>query len=207
MKKRSILMMLLIISMLAFFIVGCSSESDKAGSGSSSSTTKTETKDNSTDTSNKTTANNTSNGSDSNENSNVYVAPVNEEEERLKGQLTGVWEVSTPLEDGNVSFVDVKIDNVNGFTLTTGTGTPEGAGSFYNRVGSYRLEGDHIFFMATTGGESQVLRSNDYNLRADPGVFEYTFSENPELTQLVLTPVNENAILLTGEGQLVLSKV
>lgn len=206
MKKITIISILLIMCLLVITVSGCTDGSDSAG-GSKDSSDKSQAIE-SADSSNTDSKNNGSSSSTTEANeSNVYVPPVNEEEEKLKGNLTGIWEVTTPLADGSVSYVDIKIDNVNGFTLTTGTGDANGTGTFYNRVGSYRFEGDHIFFMATTGGESSQVRTNDYSLRADPGVFEYTFSENEELTQLTLTPVNENAILLTGEGTLVLTKV
>lgn len=204
MKKINMLSILAVFGILALILSGCSTGEESAGGSKNTSNQTIEATD--TNSSSSDADKNSSNGSTSStDKSNVYQpAPIPEETQQLMNNLTGTWESATPLEDGSVSIVRVKIDNVSGFTFTTGTQMPDGNGTFYSRVGSYQLAGNDITFSATTGGESND--GSSYKLRQDPGVFKYSLSENPELTQLVLTPINEKATLLTGEGAITLAK-
>ncbi len=205
MKKFINILALLIV--LSICVVGCASDSNSAGGSSdnkdSNQAAQTEEKKDNGTSSDK----NSSNSSDSAQTNKTTGLQNNipEETQNFMNNITGTWESSTPLADGNASIIRVKIDNVSGFTFTTGTQTPDGTGSFYSRVGSYEIDGDKITFSATTGGESND--GSSYNLKQDFGVFTYTITENPELTQIVLTPTNDRAVYLTGQAPVTLNKV
>lgn len=202
MKRFGGVVALLIISLLFIFMTGCTGN-DNSASGSKK-------KNSSSANSEKTAA-----VSEEKEKKDEEAADspakfsaqdnVSEEQKNTMVNLTGNWESLTPLSDGNTSVVRAKIDNVSGFTLTTGVQNPDGKGSFYSRVGSYSVEGNQIVFSATTGGQSDD--GSSYSLKTDPGVFKYTFTENPELTQITLTPTNDGAKQLTGEGTITLNKI
>lgn len=203
-KLKSILCIFALLTIFPLIIVGCSSGSDSAGSSSSKNKNSTETADTTGSTTDSSSGNSGSGSDSSSDRGNVYKQETPADVQEIMNNLTGSWQQSTPLADGSVSVVRVKIDNVSGFTITTGTQYPDGNGDFYSRVGSYQIDGDTITFSATTGGPS--TDGSSYQLRQDPGVFKYKMQENAELTQLVLTPDNEKAVLLTGEGPVTLTK-
>ncbi len=203
-----------LLILLTFLMVGCSTGKDTAGGGSGKSGDEaiesTESKDSSKSgdvkAQDSVAANPNSDGKTPVVKTYDQLQQENNPPELREqmDKLAGTWESATPIENGNASVVRVKMDNSRGFTITTGTQGPDGKGNFYSRVGSYEIENGTITFSATTGGESNDGTS--YNLRQDLGVFQYTYSLNPENTQLTLTPSNDKAKLLTGEGAVVLSK-
>lgn len=208
MKRFGSVIALLLIISLSIILTGCTKE---LGNSESDSKKKSST-DNSTAivaSDDKETKSDEDNSSANTNNGNAVTEfhlgdNISSEEKTTMANLTGNWEALIPNDNGTTAVIRAKIDNVSGFTLTTGIQNPDGNGTFYSRVGSYSVKGDQITFSATTGGESND--GSSYQLRQDPGVFKYTYTENPEQTQLVLTPVNDNATNLTGPGQVVLNK-
>ncbi len=204
MKKLSGVVLLVIAALMFCFVTGCTQEtsSDKT-SGSKNKTQQTETAQ-AVDDAQASSADTQQTSGDTASSGGSRLDDFTEEEQKIMGDLTGTWEQRTPGADGSTNIVRAKIDNVSGFTLTTGTVNAAGEGTYYSHVGSYEVIGDMIRFSATTGGESND--GSSYTLRMDPGVYEYKFSENPEHTQLVLTPDNDNARNLTGGDAITLAK-
>lgn len=203
MRKLSSVISFLLISLLLIVMTGCSTEDTTQSTSKNKGESAITSAEGNTATTDEVATTDTDTNSNTNE-THSLLDNFTPEEQVIMGNLTGTWESQTANADGSITVVRAKIDNISGFTLTTGTIMPDGNGTYYSHVGSYKIAGNEITFSATTGGESND--GSSYQLRQDPGVYKYVFDENPELTQLVLTPTNEDAVYLTGEAPVVLLK-